>query len=154
MTADAGLSFELTAEQRSLRELAHDFAEEEIRPRAAEYDENQTHPTDVLERAHALGLMNLHVPRACGGPALGLLEGALIAEELYWGCAGIGTALTCNGLGGGPLIAAGTAERRRRGLSALLERPIVGAVGLTEPDAGSDVARLETRAVRKEGEYV
>ena len=47
MTEDAGLSFELTAEQRSLRALAHEFAEQEIRPRAAEYDENQTHPTDV-----------------------------------------------------------------------------------------------------------
>ncbi|HEV8100078.1 MAG TPA: acyl-CoA dehydrogenase family protein, partial [Gaiellaceae bacterium] len=141
MTENAGLSFELTAEQRSLRELAHDFAEKEIRPRAAEYDENQTHPTDVIERAHAVGLMNLHVPRACGGPALGLLEGALIGEELYWGCAGIGTALTCNGLGGGPLIAAGTAEQQRQWLSPLLERPILCAFGLTEPDAGSDVAR-------------
>ena len=154
MTEDAGLSFELTAEQRSLRELAHDFAEKEIRPRAAEYDENQTHPTDVIERAHALGLMNLHVPRACGGPGLGLLEGALIGEELYWGCAGIGTALTCNGLGGGPLIAAGTAEQQRQWLSPLLERPILCAFGLTEPDAGSDVARLKTTAVRKGDEYV
>ncbi|HSS74636.1 MAG TPA: acyl-CoA dehydrogenase family protein [Gaiellaceae bacterium] len=154
MTEDAGLSFELTAEQRSLRELAHGFAEKEIRPRAAEYDENQTHPTDVIEQAHALGLMNLHVPRACGGPALGLLEGALIGEELYWGCAGIGTALTCNGLGAGPLIAAGTEEQQRQWLSPLLERPILCAFGLTEPDAGSDVARLQTTAVRKGGEYV
>ena len=154
MTADAGLSFELTAEQRSLRELAHEFAEKEIRPRAAAYDENQTHPADVLERAHALGLMNLHVPRSCGGPALGLLDGALIGEELYWGCAGIGTAITCNGLGAGPLIAAGTEEQQRQWLSPLVESPIVCSFGLTEPDAGSDVARLKTTAVRKGGEYV
>ncbi len=154
MTEDAGLSFELTAEQRSLRALAHEFAEQEIRPRAAEYDENQTHPTDVIERAHGLGLMNLHVPRACGGPALGLLEGALIGEELYWGCAGIGTALTCNGLGAGPLIAAGSEEQQRQWLSPLLERPILCAFGLTEPDAGSDVARLSSTAVRKGDEYV
>jgi acyl-CoA dehydrogenase len=154
MTEDAGLSFELTAEQRSLRALAHEFAEQEIRPRAAEYDENQTHPADVIERAHALGLINLHVPRACGGPALGLLEGALIGEELYWGCAGIGTALTCNGLGAGPLIAAGSEEQQRQWLSPLLERPILCAFGLTEPDAGSDVARLSSTAVRKGDEYV
>jgi len=154
MTENAGLSFELTAEQRSLRALAHEFAEQEIRPRAAEYDENQTHPADVIERAHALGLMNLHVPRACGGPALGLLEGALIGEELYWGCAGIGTALTCNGLGAGPLIAAGSEEQQRQWLSPLLERPILCAFGLTEPDAGSDVARLSSTAVRKGDEYV
>jgi acyl-CoA dehydrogenase len=154
MTEDAGLSFELTAEQRSLRALAHEFAEQEIRPRSAEYDENQTHPADVIERAHALGLMNLHVPRSCGGPGLGLLEGALIGEELYWGCAGIGTALTCNGLGAGPLIAAGSEEQQQQWLSPLLERPILCAFGLTEPDAGSDVARLSSTAVRKGDEYV
>jgi acyl-CoA dehydrogenase len=149
-----GLSFELTVEQRSLRELAHDFAEQEIRPRAAEYDEHQTHPEDVIAKAHGLGLMNLHVPRACGGPQLGLLEGALIGEELYWGCAGIGTAITCNGLGAGPLIAAGTAEQQRQWLSPLLESPIICSFGLTEPDAGSDVVRLKTTAIRKGDAYV
>src|SRR4051812_6356255 len=77
ITRSTGLSFELSPEQRSLRELAHEFAEREIRPRAAEYDEHQTHPAEVIAKAHGLGLMNLHVPRECGGPALGLLEGAL-----------------------------------------------------------------------------
>jgi acyl-CoA dehydrogenase len=98
--------------------------------------------------------MNLHVPRACGGPQLGLLEGALIGEELYWGCAGIGTAITCNGLGAGPLIAAGSPEQQRQWLSPLLESPIICSFGLTEPDAGSDVARLKTTAIRKGDEYV
>ena len=148
------MNFDLTDAQRQIRDLCREFAEQEIRPRAAEYDENQTHPTDVIERAHGLGLMNLHVPRACGGPALGLLEGALIGEELYRGCAGIGTALTCNGLGAGPLIAVGSEEQQRQWLSPLLERPILCAFGLTEPDAGSDVARLSSTAVRKGDEYV
>src|ERR687884_619442 len=68
-----GISFALTEEQKALRELAHEFAEKEIRPRAAEYDEHQTHPADVLAKAHEVGLMNLHIPEAYGGPELGHL---------------------------------------------------------------------------------
>ena len=57
-----GISFALTEEQRALRELAHDFAAREIRPKAAEYDEHQTHPAEVVAKAHEVGLMNPHIP--------------------------------------------------------------------------------------------
>jgi acyl-CoA dehydrogenase len=149
-----GLSFELTDEQRALRALAHEFAEKEIRPKAAEYDEHQTHPADVLAKAHELGLMNVHVPTEYGGPELGLLEGTLIGEEICWGCSGMGTAIAVNGLGAGPVIVAGTEEQKRRWLPPLLEEPILCSFGLTEPDAGSDVARIKTTAIRKGDEYV
>jgi acyl-CoA dehydrogenase len=149
-----GLSFELTDEQRALRALAHEFAEKEIRPKAAEYDEHQTHPADVLAKAHELGLMNVHVRTEYGGPELGLLEGTLIGEEICWGCSGMGTAIAVNGLGAGPVIVAGTDEQKRRWLPPLLDEPILCSFGLTEPDAGSDVARIKTTAVRKGDEYV
>jgi acyl-CoA dehydrogenase len=152
--AATGLSFELTAEQRSLRDLAHEFAAKEIRPRAAEYDEHQTHPADVLAKAHELGLMNVHIPAEYGGPELGLIEGALIGEETCWGCSGMGTAISVNGLGAGPVIIAGTEKQKRRFLPPLLEEPILCSFGLTEPDAGSDVARIKSTAVRKGDEYV
>src|SRR5919204_1005663 len=103
-----GVSFELTPEQKSLRDLAHEFAEKEIRPKAAEYDEHSTHPGDVIAKAHELGLMNIHIPRAYGGLELGAFEGMLIGEELCWGCSGIGTAIAAAGLGHGPVIIAGT----------------------------------------------
>jgi acyl-CoA dehydrogenase len=151
---DTGLSFELTDEQRALRDLAHEFAEKEIRPKAAEYDEHQTHPADVIAKAHELGLMNVHIPTEYGGPELGLLDGALIGEEICWGCSGMGTAIAVNGLGAGPVIIAGTDEQKRRWLLPLLDEPILCSFGLTEPDAGSDVARIKTTAVRKGGEYV
>ena len=106
-----GVSFELTDEQKALRELAHEFAEREIRPRAAEYDERSTHPADVLAKAHEVGLMNLHVPEELGGPQLGLIEEVVTAEELCWGCSGIGTAIMANGLGAAPVILAGTDEQ-------------------------------------------
>ena len=65
----AGISFALSDEQQALRELARDFAEKEIRPKAAEYDEHATHPADVIAKAHEVGLMNLHVPEEYGGRA-------------------------------------------------------------------------------------
>src|SRR5262245_59323691 len=138
-----GLSFALTDEQRALRNLAHEFALKEIRPKAAEYDEHMTHPAGVIAKAHEVGLMNLHVPAEYGGPELGLLDGALVSEELNWGCSGIGTAIGVNGLGAGPVIIAGTEEQKREWLTPLIEEPILCSFGLTEPDAGSDVARIK-----------
>src|SRR2546423_4590035 len=88
-----GVSFALTDEQKALRELAHHFAVKEIRPRAAEYDEHSTHPADVIAKAHELGLMNVHVPEEYGGPGLSAFDGALIGEELSWGCAGMAVAI-------------------------------------------------------------
>ena len=150
----SGLGFALSDEQRALRDLAHEFAAREIRPRAADYDEHQTHPADVIAKAHEVGLMNLHVPVEYGGPELGLLEGALVGEEICWGCSGMGTAIAVNGLGAGPVVIAGSEEQKRAWLPPLIEEPILCSFGLTEPDAGSDVARIKTTAVRKGDEYV
>ncbi len=150
----AGVSFAPTDEQKALRELAHDFAEREIRPKEAAYDVDSTHPADVLARAHEVGLMNLHVPEAYGGPGLGAFEGMLVGEELFWGCAGIGTAITANGLGHGPVILAGTEEQRREWLPPLLEEPVLTSFALTEPNAGSDVSGIQTTAIRHGDEYV
>jgi acyl-CoA dehydrogenase len=153
-TVAGGISFALSDEQRALRELARDFAEKEIRPKAAEYDEHQTHPADVIAKAHDLGLMNAHVPEDHGGPGLPCFEGMLIGEELYWGCSGIATSISANGLGSGPVIIAGNDEQKRTWLPPLLESPILCSFGLSEPGAGSDVASMKTTAVRVGDEYV
>src|SRR5437667_4588771 len=149
-----GISFRLSEEQKALRELAREFAANEIRPVAAEYDEHQTHPADVIAAAHELGLVNAHIPEEYGGPGLSCFDGMLIGEQLYWGCAGIGTSLVVNGLGAGPVIVAGTDDQKREWLPPLLETPILCSFGLTEPGAGSDVASMQTTAVRKGDEYV
>ena len=149
-----GVSFALTDEQRELRALARAFAEKEIRPKAAEYDEHSTHPADVIAKAHALGLMNLHVPAEYGGLELSTFDGILIGEEANWGCSGIGTAIGANGLGSGPVIIAGTDDQKATWLPPLLEEPILCSFGLSEPEAGSDVAKLKTTAVRRGNEYV
>src|SRR5437016_6231491 len=149
-----GVSFALTEEQRALRELAHEFAEKEIRPKAAEYDEHQTHPADVIAKAHEVGLINPHIPEELGGAGLGAMEGALISEELCWGCSGIGTSIVANILGALPVLLAGTPEQQREWLPRLLEEPILCSFALTEPGAGSDVSGIQTTAVRKGDDYV
>ena len=148
-----GVSFALTREQRDLRALAREFAEKEIRPKAAEYDEHATHPADVIAKAYELGLMNLHIPEAFGGPALSAFDGMLVGEELNRGCSGIGTSILANGLGAAPVLIAGTDEQKRVWLPPLLEAPTLCSFGLTEPDAGSDVARMKTTGVRHGDEY-
>jgi acyl-CoA dehydrogenase len=149
-----GVSFALTDEQRALREVARDFAEREIRPRAPEYDEQQTHPADVIAKAHDVGLMNPHVPTSYGGAGLSCFEGTLVNEELTWGCSGIGIAIGTNTLGAGPVIFFGTEEQKRRWLAPLVEEPLICSFGLTESNAGSDVSGIRTTAVRRGDEYV
>jgi len=149
-----GVSFAPTDEQKALREVARAFAAKEIRPKVAEYDEKMQHPADVIAKAHDLGLMNLHVPEELGGLGLSCFDGLLVGEELYWGCSGIGTSITANGLGAGPVIIAGSDEQKAKWLTPLLEAPILCSFGLSEPGAGSDVASLKTTAVREGGEYV
>ena len=149
-----GVSFGLTDEQKALRDLAHDFAEREIRPKEREYDEGSIHPADVIAKAHELGLMNVHIPEAYGGLELGAFEGMLIGEELCWGCAGIGTAIAANGLGHGPVIIAGTEEQKREWLPPLVDEVLLTSFALTEPNAGSDVSGIQTTAVRDGDDYI
>jgi acyl-CoA dehydrogenase len=150
----SGVSFELTDEQRDLRALAHEFAEKEIRPRAAAYDEHSTHPEDVIAKAHELGLMNVHIPEELGGPGLSIFDGILVGEELSWGCAGITVSIIANTLGAAPVVLAGNEEQKREWLPPLIEEPILCSFALTEPNAGSDVSGIQTTAVRHGDDYV
>jgi len=153
-SSSTGISFGLTDEQKALRSLAHEFAEQEIRPKAAEYDEHQTHPADVIAKAHEVGLMNPHVPEEFGGLGLSVMDGVLIGEELAWGCSGIAVSIVANSLGAAPVIIAGNDEQKREWLPPLLEEPILCSFALTEPNAGSDVSGIQTTAVRHADDYV
>ncbi|HLI32828.1 MAG TPA: acyl-CoA dehydrogenase family protein [Solirubrobacteraceae bacterium] len=148
------VDFKLTAEQESLRELAHDFAEKEIRPVAWEYDRDGTFPAEIIKKAWEVGLMNFHIPEAYGGPGASALDGCLIEEELSWGCSGIQTTLGCNGLASTPVVLAGSEEIKREYLGRLTEEPLLASFCLTEPEAGSDVASMRTTAVKKGDKYV
>ena len=148
------VDFTLTDEQRSMREMAHDFAEKEIRPVAWDYDRDGTWPQGLIEKAWALGLMNNHFPAEYGGADLGYLDGCLIEEELAWGCSGISTSLTCNGLATAPILLAASEELKKDYIGRLSEAPLLASFCLTEPDAGSDVSGMKTTAVRKGDKWV
>ena len=148
------VDFTLTDEQIALREMAHDFAEKEIRPVAWEYDKDGTWPAAILEKSWELGLMNAHIPEAYGGPGVSYLEGCLIEEELCWGCSGIGTSIGANGLATAPLALGGSEELKAKYLGMLTEAPLFASFCLTEPDAGSDVSGMRTTATRKGDKWV
>jgi acyl-CoA dehydrogenase len=148
------VDFTLTDEQKALREMAHDFAEKEIRPVAWEYDKDGTWPEEILKKAWELGLMNSHIPEEYGGPGASYLEGCLIEEELGWGCSGIGTSIACNGLASAPLMLGGSEELKKEYLGRLVDEPNLASFCLTEPDAGSDVSGMKTTAVKKGDKWV
>ncbi|MGD0197864.1 MAG: acyl-CoA dehydrogenase family protein [Solirubrobacteraceae bacterium] len=148
------VDFTLTDEQLALRELAHDFAAREIRPAAAALDRDATFPTQLIRRAWELGLMNGYVPERYGGVGLSALEGVLVDEELAWGCSGVATSIGANALATVALLIAGSEDLQRTYLGRLVAEPRLASFCLTEPDAGSDVAAIRTRATRFKDRYV
>jgi acyl-CoA dehydrogenase len=148
------IDFTLTDEQLAIQEMAHDFAEKEMRPVAWDFDRDGTWPKDIIQKAWELGLMNSHLPEQYGGPGLGYLDGAIIEEEIAWGCSGIGTTLSCNGLATTPVALGGSEEIKKEYLGRLAEAPVLASFCLTEPDAGSDVSGMKTSATRKGDKWV
>ncbi len=148
------IGFSLTEEQEALQQLVHDFAANEIRPVAPHHDETGEYPWDIVHKAHAMGLLNTHVPEKWGGLGLGALDASLVAEELAWGCTGIGTALEANGLALQPVIMGATDYLMEKYVAPMIQSPLMAAYAVTEPGAGSDVAALRTTAELKGDHYV
>jgi acyl-CoA dehydrogenase len=148
------IDFSLSDEQQQLRALAREFAEKEIVPRAAHHDQTGEFPRDICRKAWDLGLMNTHIPEPYGGPGLGVLDGCLIAEEIAWGCTGIGTAMEANTLAEAPVIVGGSEEQKKRFLAPMTREFKLAAYCVTEPQAGSDVQGIKTVARRAGDDYV
>ena len=148
------VDFSLTEEQQQLRALANEFAEKEIVPKAPHHDQTGEFPRDICKKAWELGLMNTHIPAEYGGPGLGVLDGCLIAEEVAWGCTGIGTAMEANTLAEAPVIVGGSDEQKKRFLAPMTRELRFAAYCVTEPQAGSDVQGIKTTARRVGDTYV
>lgn len=147
------LDFTLSDEQKMLRRMAHDFAEQEIVPVAAHYDETEEFPYDLIEKARQVGLMNASIPEEYGGLGATVLEECILGEEINWGCSGIGTVLGINALAAIPIHVGGTVTQKKKWFGLLMDGGL-GAYAVTEPNAGSDVAGMQTSAVKKGDEYV
>ncbi|MDP6907112.1 MAG: acyl-CoA dehydrogenase family protein [Candidatus Thalassarchaeaceae archaeon] len=148
------VDFKLSEEQEMLRELAHEFAQENIRPMAEHWDATSEFPMEAIEAAHDLGLMNLHVPEEYGGMGMGTMVEVLVQEEFAWGDPGFATAAYSNGLTAAPIITGGTEEQKEKYLGRLIEAPRIAAYAVTEPGAGSDVASITTTAVKDGDDYI
>jgi acyl-CoA dehydrogenase len=148
------IDYELTDEQRAIQALARDFAENEIRPVAPAHDRSGEFPMDVCRKAYQAGLLALSVPEAYGGPGLAALDVLLVREELAAACAGISTALGAVELAATPLRVAGNEQQRRKFFGQITSEFGLASYALTEPEAGSDVASISTRAVKHGDEYV
>ena len=142
--------FQLNDEQRQIKALARQFADQEILPRAVAADQQQVFPLAVQAKAVELGLVNLTLPESVGGMGLGCFELVLVTEELCRACLGIGTTLCINTLAAEPLVQLGSPAQQERYLSRLTAGGFA-SFALTEPGAGSDVAGIRTRATRVEG---
>jgi acyl-CoA dehydrogenase len=148
------MEFQLTDAQRALQEAARKYAREVVRPKAAHYDETATFPRDLLTTAWELGLLNMAIPSEYGGVGLSHLEQVIVGEELSWGCAGVATSIIANDLANLPIILHGTDDQKKRLLSHFAERVKFASFCLTEPEAGSDVANMQTTARRDGDHYV
>jgi alkylation response protein AidB-like acyl-CoA dehydrogenase len=150
------VDFAVTDEQKLMRKVAHEFAEREMRPVSLEYDKKGVVPWDIVQKAHDIQLDTAFIPEAYGGGGVtSTLTHVIVMEELNWGCAGIATGLIGAGLAYLPIIHMGTEEQKKRLLTRFTgPEARLGALCLTEPDAGSDVASLSTSAKREGDEWV
>ncbi len=148
----AALDFSFTEEQRAIRDMARDFARQEVDPIVDEIDEAQRFPHEVMAKAGELGFLGLIFPEDLGGVGLGYVEYVLVVTELSKVDPSVGISVAAhNSLCSNHIYKFGNEEQKRKWLVPLAKGDKIGAWSLTEPGAGSDAAGTRTRAERVEG---
>jgi butyryl-CoA dehydrogenase len=148
------IDFELTDEQRLIRETARDFTDREIVPRARDNDRNEHFDTELVKKIADMGFLGAIVPEQYGGRDVDYRTYALIVEEVGRGCSAmrtvvsVVTSLVCSSI-----VRWGTEEQKQAWLPQLCSGEALGCFGLTEPDTGSDAANLKTRAKQVNGKW-
>jgi len=150
----APMDFELSEQQRAIKDTARAFAHGEMMPLARQWDEEEVFPADTLRQAAALGFGGIYVSADLGGSALSRLDAALIFEELAQGCPSTAAYISIHNMVAWMIDAYGAGELRERLLPDLCSMGKFASYCLTEPDSGSDAASLKTRAVRESDHYV
>ncbi|MBW2063440.1 MAG: acyl-CoA dehydrogenase family protein [Deltaproteobacteria bacterium] len=148
------MDFTLTKEQKDIARAAREFALGEFRERAQEFDRNETFDLDIWRKACELGFVGVFIGEAYGGAGLGLFDHCLITEEFWAVDAGMGNAVITTTFGAELLELFGTEEQKKKYLPPLVSGEAIMATAITEPDAGSDVTRAVTSAVKEGDEYV
>ena len=149
------MNFELTEEQAAIRDLAREFAQKEIAPIAAKFDETGEFPRETVKKLGELGLMGIEIPQEYGGGGLDCLSYCLAIEEVSKVDASHGTIMSVNNsLYCFGLNAFGTEEQKQKFLVPVASGKKLGAYSLTEPQSGSDAGNMKTRAVLQGDQYV
>jgi len=149
------MNFDLTEEQIMIREMARDFADEVIMPRAEELDEKGEYPYDILEKMAELGMMGIPFPEAFGGAGGDWVGYHLCLEQISRGDLTIGACLeVTTAVVGEELFRFGTTDQKMKWLAPVAQGKIVGAFALTEPDSGSDAGALRTKAVKEGDQWI
>jgi alkylation response protein AidB-like acyl-CoA dehydrogenase len=149
------LTFELSEEQRALRDTIREFAEAEIAPHAAEWDQSHTFPIETVRKLGELGAMGVAFPEEYGGLGMGAVAQAVVVEELARVDSSIAVTVGADvSIAGEPILRFGTEEQKQRWLVPLAQGETLGAFASTEPDSGSDVRGAKTTARRENGCWV
>lgn len=148
------LDYLLTEEQLMLKDLAHQIAEQKVRPAAKEYDESGEFPWPIMKILAQSDLFGVYIEEKYGGTGGGVLELSLVTEELSRACAGIAVSYAASALGTYPIILFGSDEQKKKYLPDIASGKKIAAFAITEPNAGSDASAIETKAEKKPDHYV
>ncbi len=145
----------LNDDQRAVRDMAREFAQNELAPHAAEWDRNSALPDAIVAQMGALGLLGMVVPKEWGGCYTDYVAYALAVEEIAAGCASCSTLMSVHSsVGCSPILKYGSDEQKQTWLRDLVAGKKIGAFCLTEPQAGSEAHNLKTRAVLQNGKWI
>jgi len=148
------MDFELSDEQKQLQKTLREFAEEEIKPVATEYDVEEKYPHDIMDKAAKNGLLGAGIPLEYGGAGYDTLDTSIMVEEMFAADPGIGFCLTASAFGSEAIIEYGTDEQKEEYLPPIAEGDAVMGAAISEPDSGSDVSSISTRAEKDGDEWV
>ena len=148
------ISFELTPRQKELQAKARDFAIREVLPAVWHYDETNDFPLFLLQKAFDAGLMNGDIPERYGGRGFGVLDTAVLTEEVAAACPGVATSIFDNSLGMAPLLLCENEPLRERYLPAIARQFKRICFATSEPTMGSDVAGMRCRAEKNGEDYI
>jgi len=148
------MDFALTEDQRAIQDAARAFAEAELAPHSAEWDETKHFPVDVMRQAAEMGFCGIYTGEEHGGMALGRVESAVIFEELSRGDVSTAAFISIHNMATWMIDSVGSAELRARYVPALVTMEMIASYCLTEPGSGSDAAALRTTAVRDGDHWV
>ncbi len=148
------MDYFLTDEEKELKEKARVVAETLVKPVHCEFDERAEFPMEIIKEMGRRGLLKIFIPSEYGGTGAKIMDMCIACEEVSRICAGVATAYAVNALGSGPIVLFASEEQKKKYLPKIAVGELLCAFGLTEAQAGSDVANLQTTARKENGHYI